>query len=258
MFEHPDCFARALGDCSKEISKEHYVSDSVLRAVSEGESSVFVQNLAFQERGILQRRGIGGLSTKMLCEKHNGDLTSFDVAGASLFLCHEEIERLVSQTAEEPEALEVEGDDLERWMLKMLFGGLYSGNFPVPGECLKGVPPPIEWLKILFRDEPFPDGQGLYLRTDHSEDAFSSGPSVLRMRTDVSAEVPDLVIGLTVWVFGFEYMLVLARLPTPLPENLEHAYYRPKKVTVHGSGKRILFNWKHGGEGEEVEYTATR
>ena len=97
-FAHPDCYARELGGCSRQISKEHYVSDAILRQVSLGESRVLVRNLQFQNPNTQERLGISSLVAKVLCSKHNSDLSDFDVAGLSLFVGMDQIDGAAGKT----------------------------------------------------------------------------------------------------------------------------------------------------------------
>jgi hypothetical protein len=239
-----------LGDCSTAISKEHYVSAVVLRGVSLGEPTVLVQNLSFQQPGTLEGRGINSLVAKVLCEKHNAALSIFDAAGNALFTGMDGIDSTVGKAGEQPGAFVVNGDHLERWMLKMLCGGLYSGTMPVPGGSMKGVCPPVEWLNILFRDTALSPGQGFYLRAGTPGELFSTEPAILKMAVVVDKD--NVVIGFRMWVFNFEYLLVLASVPTPLPPALEHAHYRPTGLVVDGSPKSIHFGWAHHKSGDVV------
>ena len=74
-FQHPDCYARALGGCSREMSGEHYVSKGVLELVyaraGKASTSVLVTGLSFQKPGAIQFFGIGRLVGNILCEAHN-------------------------------------------------------------------------------------------------------------------------------------------------------------------------------------------
>lgn len=251
-FAHPDCYAAQLGSCSKRISKEHYVSDAILRLVSKGERSVLVRNLAFQSSEALEPIGIPNLVAKVLCTKHNSDLSRFDIAGLDLFAGMDLIDSAAGNYGESLKTIPVNGDDLERWMLKTLLGGIISGNIPLSGGRLKSVMPPMHLLNILFEGGDFAPGHGLYVRAGIPGIEFSTEPTVLKMKVDSDAK--HEVIGFSVWVFNFEFVLVLATLPAQLPPSLEHAHYRPKGILFHGSNgskKRIQFEWR-SADGENV------
>ncbi|MGA2033856.1 MAG: hypothetical protein ABSG68_16540 [Thermoguttaceae bacterium] len=247
-FAHPDCYARELGGCSRQISKEHYVSDAILRQVSLGEPSVLVRNLHFQEPSTQERKGISSLVAKVLCSKHNSHLSPFDVAGFSLVSGMDEINRTVGQVEDE-ETFVVNGDDLERWMLKTLCGGLFSGNIPLPDGTLKGICPPKHWLDILFCNGRFPAEQGLYVRAGTPGVVFATDPSILKMEV---LHEQNFVVGFRVLVFNFQFILVLASLPPQPPAMLEHAQYRPQGIVVQGSNTRIQIAWQDGTAGDEL------
>ena len=249
-FGHPDCYAKELGGCSHQISGEHYVSQAILRLVSKGEPSVLVRNLTFQKQASLEPKGIGKLVAKVLCDTHNRILSPYDDSGRALFSGMDQIDSGVGKIEETPATIIVNGDGLERWMLKTICGGLFSGNIPVSGGSMKGVGPPKEWLDILFADGKFSAGQGLYVRAGTPGVTFATDPSVLKI--EVISDPDDVVIGLSVWIFNFEFILVLASLPPQLPEMLEYSQYRPKGIVVQGSSKRIQIAWHDGIAGDEL------
>lgn len=250
-FAHSHCYAAELGGCSTQISREHYVSDSILRLVSLGQPSVLVRNLKFQTPETLEPKGINNLVAKVLCSKHNSELSRFDDAGKSLFDGIDQIDSAAGKPEESPATILVNGDDLERWMLKTLCSGIFSGNIPVSGGSLKSIHPPKTWLSNLFEDGHFPPGQGLYVRAGTPGAVFRTEPSVLK--TMVVSDANDVVIGFKVWMFSFEFVLVLTSLPSILPPMLEHTHHRPKGIVVHGSNKRIQIEWRSSEVGDELE-----
>ena len=242
FFGNPNCYARALGDCSARINREHYVSSSVLSDVAEGEASVLVQNLGFQQKkGELEGRGISSLVARVLCEKHNEALGPFDATGCGLFAAMDRINSTIASPVRQELVTMIDGHCLERWMLKTLCGGLYSGNLPTPDGRMKGICPPRLWLDALYRDGDLPVGQGLYLKAGSPGVAFSTEPMVLKLKAEV--DQANIIIGLTTWLFNFEFILVLATLPEVCPPNLEDSHYRPKALVFEGKHKRIEFDW---------------
>jgi hypothetical protein len=194
-----------------------------------------------------EKKGIGSLVAKVLCSKHNSDLSPFDVAGISLVSGMDQIDRAAGKVEEEDETFVVSGDDLERWMLKTLCGGLFSGNV---GSGLQGVCPPMGWLEMLFGKGKMPLGHGLYVRAGTPGVVFATEPSILKM--EVVLAPGEMVIGLKMWVFNFEFVLVLAPLPPQVPPMLEYAQHRPKGIIVQGSNKRIQITWQDGKAGDEL------
>ena len=145
---HPECYAQALGECSGSVNREHYVSESILEIVNRGtreiSKSVLVRGLRFQQPGVLEEKGVGRLVAKVLCERHNSYLGQrLDPAGLAMFKAMEVMNDAPHNRSAHNQTCRVNGDDLERWILKTFIGGLFSGNFAVThGETMKGVYPP--------------------------------------------------------------------------------------------------------------------
>jgi hypothetical protein len=186
----------------------------------------------------------------ILCDKHNAALSVFDSAGDTLFAGMDAIDSAAGKAGVPPETFTVDGDRLERWMLKVLCGGLYSGTMPVPGGSMKGVCPPVEWLNVLFRGADLPAGQGLFLRAGTPGEVFSTEPAILKMAAVVDKD--NSIIGFRMWFFNFEYTLVLADLPPTPPPMLHHACYRPSGLVVDGFAKKIRFEWSQPSGTKEV------
>ena len=79
---------------------------------------------------------------------------------------------------------------------------------------------------------------------------LATEPAVLKIKAETDKD--GLVIGFQLWVFNFEFTLVLAHPPPVVPPSLEGAHYRPKGLIVRGSNKRIQFEWSQQAGSEEV------
>jgi hypothetical protein len=249
-FGNPECYARELGGCVRQINREHYISESILRLIEHGShqpsNSVRTSGLAFQEPADVRQIGIASLTAKVLCEKHNGLLSPYDNAGKAMF---QAVDALYVATGK-PDAPHredaVDGDAFERWMLKSLLGGLYSGNFRATET---GVLPSVGFLEILFAGGEFPDKQGLYW--------MPIGPGAVTVPDTKILRVAPLVaggdvLGLTVWLFGFEFVLLTAQLISETPTRFAGASYRPAGMWADGSNARIKFDWKDGAQSGEI------
>lgn len=251
---NPECYARELGGCANKVNREHYVSQGILELIEHGShrpsKSVRTFGVAFQGGDAERQIGVASLTAKMLCERHNGMLSPYDSAGKGMF---QAVEALYVDTGK-PEAphraLRVNGDDFERWMLETFLGGLYSGNFRVTEtERMPGVLPPAEFLQILFDRAEFPDRQGLYWMPIGEGVVTAPDTKVLRVAPLVNS--PD-VLGFTVWLFGFEFVLLTAQLISQMPTKFDSAFYRPSGMRAVGSNARIEFDWKGGPRSGEI------
>jgi hypothetical protein len=152
---HPECYARKIGGCVGPVNREHYVSQGILKFVElgSGKASNYVRvvGLGFQPPNVVQQVGVASLTAKTLCERHHGLLSPYDSAGQAMFFAMEALDAAARDPLAEQRTFQVNGDALERWMLKTVVGGFYSGNFLIsPEVTMRSVCPPLDWLEILF------------------------------------------------------------------------------------------------------------
>jgi hypothetical protein len=236
---NPGCYAQRLCDCRGPVNREHVVTDAVLQAVWQGAKGGSVYGLTFLDATPENpaQIGIKALTAKILCEGHNSTLSPFDAEIVKFFKA---LERLVqSEHDGEPAARNsyVDGDHVERWMLKTLLNGLFSGNFPAPfTDRFAGQLPRDEWLQVIYRNAALPPGQGLYL---------SNGLGLVNYQTVFLLEVighETGIVGLRMWLFGTLFSLVLTDQRDAFPE-LAAATYRPAKIVTQKTRNGIVLSW---------------
>jgi hypothetical protein len=240
------------------MSGEHYISEGVLELVfgrgGEVSKSVLATGLSFQKPGELRPFGIASLVGNVLCERHNSLLSPFDNAGKSMFSAMDGMNDGAADPSLPERVLRVDGDGLERWVLKAMCGGLYSGAFRVsPTETMRGTVPPLEWLHILFNGVDFPPGQGLYYMPRKPGDTVTADESVLKFEP-IGARDADVIIGLRLWFLGFEFSLLMANLMPGVPTIFDGALYRPAGLRTVESGISVRFDWKGGACSDEIVF----
>jgi hypothetical protein len=215
--------------------------------VWEGERGGRVYGLTFLNRKATPenpaRLSIASLTARILCERHNSQLSKLDTEAAKLFRGLERL-RAGEENGESVAAnTYINGDRVERWMLKTLLNGAYSGNFPVPFvRSFAGQLPPDEVLQVIYRGAPFAAGEGLYM---------GLAPAL------VNHEVFQLevvghqtgIVGLRVWMFGTLFTLVLSKERESFPE-LDRASYRPRRIVTANTRNSILFSWDGESSGQ--------
>lgn len=153
-YSHGRCYARALNDCSEQISKEHYLSRGVLRELAGAgpTNTVRMSGMGLPE-GDLPPDQVG--QAKILCGRHNSALSALDTAGARLFRALREGIKTIPAFAYRS----FSGVDVERWLLKVTCGVRAASKQDVP----------LEWLEFLFGSAELPPMLGLYMhvRDDH-------------------------------------------------------------------------------------------
>src|SRR5262249_13686733 len=170
----PRCYAAPLADCSSKLTREHYVSKSLLEELNRL-GGLHVGGLRREPEGQQKVLPPNAVACKMLCDRHNPALSPLDAIALRLFHAFNEDaapgsgRRLVYLFS---------GHDVERWLLKLLCGLACSGNL-LSGSGID-VSIPRQWLEILFGYTSFPDGQGLYVCKDPGH--RFEGPQGLQVR----------------------------------------------------------------------------
>lgn len=233
------CFLQDWGNCSGKMSREHYISKTVLEAISSS-GAVQIGGLPWQSHQTMQSIGIQSLVSNILCETHNSGLSQLDSVAGMLF-------RTLDAADKNPAGLSavtrVDGPLVERWFIKILCGLAGAAGFN------NGVVPD-QWKSILSGN-PWPDGWGLYVPA-------TSGPHVLATEFFIEIHVhPDTrsVLATTFRVAGVSFHVLLVR-----PDNPEAlGTYRPRGMIFRDqqNERRIEFVWPFQTE-QAVIYTKLR
>src|SRR5437899_5988102 len=132
-----ECWAACLGDCSDKISREHIISASLFPA-----DKITVQGLSWC-KGEPKEIGLAALTRKILCTKHNSDLSEIDAAAGESMNTLREATRLMNLRVElrikRPtiKRFHVAGVALERWFLKTFINIAYKQAYPLGNKSAK-------------------------------------------------------------------------------------------------------------------------
>lgn len=150
-----ECWASALGDCAKGQSGEHYISDGIFDG-----ASVTALGLPWcrdDQRTIGMRSAVANI----LCGKHNQELSPFDAEAAKLSAF---LRESIHQQPLAAANVRLNGFLLEKWALKTFLNLGYIRG--LNREQANRIDPQDFLVRYLYRDEPVPDGVGLYFVTD--------------------------------------------------------------------------------------------
>lgn len=156
------CWAESLGGCSDKLSREHLVTGSFF----EGDS---VEMFGFEwckEKPV--RVGIAAATAKILCTKHNSDLSPIDEAGRHAFAALRDIQRLSSIRQKlKPYRWTlvkhtVDGPAFERWCLKTLINLCCNREYPIGRDADVTGRPSERLVRIAYGLETFRGNAGLY------------------------------------------------------------------------------------------------
>jgi hypothetical protein len=124
-FSHPGCYLRGTCDCSQDISREHYVSASLLRQIG---SAITIFGAPWLAAGETKSFAIDNLTSKILCRRHNEALSPLDQEAGNFFRslaqALADLER--NSTSRKPNFHLASGTALELWMLKVACGVYFS------------------------------------------------------------------------------------------------------------------------------------
>ena len=178
---HPRCYAASRGGCSPRISREHPISETVLRVFG-NDDGIEIGGFNWS-RGGHEFIGYASLGSNVLCTEHNSALSPLDDTGGALvrrIVDVHTILRLQKRRRPIPD-ISISGPEWERWMIKCLIGLIVSGQSASPAGEGRDWRPPAAWLDTLFDGAPLPERCGLYMPvTDYGPDAvvprFSAAP----------------------------------------------------------------------------------
>jgi len=124
-FSHRHCYLRSTCDCSEQISREHYISRSVLEQLG---AVIRVSGASWLSPGVKLDTTTASLTAKILCKRHNEALSPLDTEAGCFFSILTnvltDLER--KSLSRKPKFHLVCGEALELWMLKVACG-LYFG-----------------------------------------------------------------------------------------------------------------------------------
>lgn len=232
------CYGRASNDCSEAITREHWISEAVLEHVRDQDSGVVVGGMTWLAKGETKQIGIGALTSRILCDRHNFALSPLDAMAGQFFAAMRDDGRSLIDHGPEGEFpcafTMISGPMLELWLLKVLWGAAETGTVRL-GESVAyrfrlGVTT-TQLAEILWRGAPWPKHWGLYVPAPSTplERATKMGSTEIRF---VFAG-PEILGGGMVFA-GIDFLLAFERPDVP-------TVYRPGALTFQ---RRDYRNWK--------------
>jgi hypothetical protein len=69
--QQPGCYLGATGDCSADLSGEHYISRTILEQIEQMGDGIAIKGMRWLEADQSKAIGINALTAKILCSRHN-------------------------------------------------------------------------------------------------------------------------------------------------------------------------------------------
>jgi len=228
------CFLSGFGRCDGKITGEHYISRTLLEAISNN-GTVQIGGLPWQESGILEKRGIGALVSNVLCESHNSGLSDLDSAAGKLF---RDLNTADKDWGKLPTETDYDGALVERWFLKVMCG---LGAGPKLNDGLV----PNEWKRALVENE-WSTGWGLYLPMPQGGQTLATEFAV----ETLVREGTKKVCAAKFRVAGVHFNLLLGKPDNPASWGIYHG--RGIIFRCNGDEKRVGLRWPNGNDGAVI------
>lgn len=227
------CYAEALQDCDGgSLSREHYISETLLERFGKGFT---VEGLSWLSgpRKITPK----ALQAKVLCERHNNALSSLDTTIGRFYDVI-----AAAQKGDNIGCHIFDGEDIERWAMKVLLGLAMSGNLRGrDGRPAKAYALPEQYLRILFAEESMPDGCGFFYVGDPIDDIDAGLLDVSINHYPLDHQNAGEVFGVTIKLLGFQFITsVMARIEV----ERQRIWYRPGEFRFGKPDRgRIALRW---------------
>jgi hypothetical protein len=225
------CYAVHLGNCKGGMSKEHYISRSVLEIAGK---TVQTSGFPWQKLDQAQEIGIEALTSRILCSHHNSRLSPLDKTGREFLSALKSIfDEAIGNENFGHEVFSVDGDKLELWLLKIL-----CGVFVVSGT----VEVPEKWVGILFQREPFAEDSGMHIFGAPSSATWFFNLVRIISVGDKSGNISGAKFG----IGGLAFLLAFGK-PQFSEEGMQ-SLYRPGSIVIQNEAntKRLDFSWPTG------------
>jgi hypothetical protein len=161
-YSHPKCYMAPTKNCSEKITREHYVSEAILKRFDK----LNVSGMPWQEKGEVKILPTNSLVGNILCERHNSALSPLDSIGLNAFdalteACDYALNR---RSPGRVQHYLISGDGLELWMFKLCAGIHFGGIAAAEGGILRDTCsfPQEELISALSTATP-PPTSGLWV-----------------------------------------------------------------------------------------------
>jgi hypothetical protein len=157
---------RTTRNCSENISKEHYISRSVLASMDKAGTQK-ISGIPWKPREALHTMPTDSLVAKVLCERHNVALSPLDAEAGRFIRTIGSYDRGFHKKPYHTEITLFCGEELEKWMLKTVCGMVAAGTVARGGIQLDTIISET-WVSILAGEKDWPRLWGMYVAVPSS------------------------------------------------------------------------------------------
>jgi len=223
-FSHAECYMRDTRNCSGDISREPYLSQS-LRDLFDAKT--VKADFPWNDVGHQTTSGLENPTPAILCTRHHTALSPLDAVAAQAFgnLVDAALYVIRKSLATKRTFYAVSGEGLELWGLKLLFGAYHATLAAKDGEALKDTHPlDFGIFQRALEGRALAPPCGLYVR------------AVGHMGTPVGlkTEAGNRVTGLRLLVGPLECELIVDPAGLNFDVIRRQNHYRPSAVDLIG------------------------
>ena len=215
-------------NCSEDVSREHFVSKSMLDLLCAKTVDVIFP-WDDVRRGTTV--GIEKLTSGILCVRHNNALLPLDAVATQAFsnLVDAVIYVIRKSLATKRMLYAVSGEGLELWALKLLFGAYHATMVAEDGDALKDTHPlDFSIFQKALEGEALAGPCGLYVRRPVAPMGARDG------RGPQTTETGKRLTGLRFVVGPLKFELIVDPAGRNFDEIRRQNYYRPSGIDVIG------------------------
>lgn len=235
---HKKCYMGSTANCSTKLSREHYISKSILSQFKR----LSVEGLPWQDSEQKSEFGIEALTSKVLCTRHNSSLSPIDSMAGHAFqqitdaMIYVTKKSLARRTA----FYFVSGDAFELWGVKTLLG-LFTAKIASSEKSALAKDNEIDFetaCRALSGSGLIPP-LGLYVHNEGESVKHGIGVSPLSNHDE------KIVGGLRVNMLGVVFDFMIDTRGSNLQFFIEREFYRPWVLDLNGPRRtaRIIFTW---------------
>lgn len=226
-YAHPRCYLHSTNDCSTKISREHFISKTVLEAM---QGAIEFGGLPWIAPETTVTYGINSLASNILCKRHNEALSPLDAEAGRIFRSLQDICLNLSpktkSLSRKGRWFLVSGQALELWGLKTLFGVFHAKLASRQSELLieTHTLDPAPFLAML-ESHSLPSRCGLYLRA--TQGGVISGIDEKVTVVPIGDEQKKALVGIRIGMMGFEFDVLMQPGEIDFAALAREAVYHP-------------------------------
>jgi hypothetical protein len=242
-FSHPSCYLNGTCNCSEQISREHYISRSVLQQLG---TALRITGAPWLPAGESKEISIENLTAKILCDRHNEALSPLDAeAGhffSSLITALRDLDR--KTLSRRPVFHLVGGEALELWLLKVACGVFYAIGSIDRARLAKAFTIDMAKVQRAFFEGQWDVNAGLHMASAIGSSVQISGDINLAPLLDLQR---SSFCGVIVTLLGFRMELIFDTT-TANPGPWANLLHRPTELVLKKPSRlhSIIMTWPPG------------